>query len=66
MRFVACLFGIIFTLLSLVEFAGGSFWTYRAINAAADAAWWVTFRPRRTPKPIPEEEIELVNQLPAV
>ena len=61
MRFVSSVFGVIFTLLSLVEFAGGSFWMYRAINVAAIVSWWVACRPEAKPKPKPVEEIELVQ-----
>lgn len=63
MRLVACLFGIIFTLISLLEFLGGDFWLYRGMNVLAAVAWWVTCRKRQNRIVVPEEElIELTAQ----
>ncbi len=64
MRFVACLFGIIFTLISLLEFLGGDFWLYRVMNVLAAVAWWVVWRGtwRGTQHAIPEEE-ELLDMI---
>ena len=60
MRLVACLFGIIFTLISLLEFLGGDFWLYRGMNVLAAVAWWVTCRKRQNRIVVPEEE-ELIE-----
>ena len=60
MRLVACLFGIIFTLISLLEFLGGDFWLYRGMNVLAAVAWWVTCRKRQHRIVVPEEE-ELIE-----
>jgi hypothetical protein len=70
MRFVACLFGVVFTLISLLEFLGGDFWLYRGINVLAAVAWWVTWRGTwwvtwrgtQTQHAIPEEE-ELLDMV---
>ena len=64
MRFVACLFGVVFTLISLLEFIGGDFWLYRVMNVLAAVAWWVTWRVtwRVTQHVIPEEE-ELLDMI---
>ena len=62
MRLVACLFGIIFTLISLLEFLGGDFWLYRVMNVLAAVAWWVALRGTDTQHAIPEEE-ELLDMI---
>jgi hypothetical protein len=60
MRFVACLFGIVFTLISLLEFLGGDFWLYRGMNVLAAVAWWVACRKTHKRIVVPEEE-ELIE-----
>lgn len=61
MRFVACLFGIVFTLISLVEFFGGAFWLYRVLNVFALLSWWITCRTQRVQLPEEEELIEMTE-----
>ncbi len=62
MRFVYTLFAIIFTLLSLVEIFGGSFWFYRALNAITLVFVWLSCK-RPAPVVVP---VELEDPLPAV
>ena len=72
MRLVAGLFGIIFTLISLLEFLGGDFWLYRVMNVFAAVAWWVACRKTHKRIVISEEQelLELAElddaQLPTV
>ena len=61
MRFVAFLFGVVFTLISLLEFLGGGFWLYRTLNVFAILAWWTACRKQRNVLPEEEELIELAN-----
>ena len=61
MRLVACLFGVVFTLISLLEFLGGDFWLYRVLNAFAILAWWITCRTQRVELPEEEELIEMTE-----
>lgn len=60
MRFVFTLFTIIFTLLSLAEIFGGSFWLYRVLNLFALISLWFAL-PRRDPSPevVPAVAMEL-------
>ena len=57
MRFVFTLFTIIFTLLSLAEIFGGSFWLYRVLNLFALISLWFAL-PRR-PEVVPAVAMEL-------
>ena len=59
MRFVFTLFFIIFTLMSCIEFFGGSFWIYRVINVLALTSLWIACRGAPRVVPMAEEFIEL-------
>ena len=47
--FVAIMFALIFTLISLTEFVTGFQWGYRIINAVAIFNWWVYYRSTKEP-----------------
>lgn len=66
MRFVFTLFTIIFTLLSLAEIFGGSFWLYRVLNLFALISLWFALprRPEVVPAVAMVQEDELVDEEP--
>ena len=51
--FVAIMFALIFTLISLTEFVTGFQWGYRIINAVAIFYWWVYYRSTKEPEEPP-------------
>lgn len=53
MKFVSCMLAVLFTLMSLAEFATGFEWGFRIVNVVAAAFWYLFYRLMVKPAPVP-------------